>query len=665
MSRGTWVKPAVRTYTPNRWVVVCLTPTVTPRAGASPGEWQTWGAGSARAVEMRRGRWRVTAETRSTDARSLLAWIHERSADRRSTWVLSPCASQAATLLGLWDEWDRIGAKWSGPGGVATGEVASCPARPGVGRELNPQARGTPPTQSQAADGVSVHQLIARGNPTIIKYSVAGRRLTWVSGSQYTSASESALARSLRIPPPGESDRDRDGYRPEDTSAWRCEVWASFITRWCDEWRGMDGGPWSATIGGLAYNYVRKRLAPKSVLSHAEHAARDLEERALFGGRASVWCLAPVGTAAPPPPTVGPAGTVRQYPPVAGPVELWDVAGMYPTILSREDFPTMYVATLETPSVKSLRTAATDYFVIADVTMHAVHPEYPVRRGERVTFPLGTVRTVLTGPELRRALDADEVTGCVRATLYRRGRPFAVAAAELLGLRAAAAATGDEVRESIIKSLSVSFAGKLAQRRHDWVRRPNVAPKVDWGEWSDLDVMTGAARRFRAACGLVWEREPHRHGGRPLAACFAALTAYGRELMRGVRESLPPRSVVSQDTDGAWVVGPARDGLTAVARSLARRGYTIRRKQESRSGRWIGPRHYWTDRGWVLSGFHRPDYAISSGRVRDTYSLIPQLGTCSGPPAGILTLDRDSGLTEIDPDGAVDADGWVTPRVCR
>lgn len=665
MGKGAWVKPAERVYAPLRWVSVVVRPRVVGRTDAGGGAWAAFDRATVVGATWRAGRWRRGPVGVYAGGPDALRAVESHAAGRKGTWVVSPDATAALTMLGAWADWTERKAAWAGGRKPLPMPDAATSPRPGVSGPIPPAVsppagRGeSPPTP------IIVQQLITRGNPTIVKYSVGGRSLTWVSASQYTPATAGAVAAQLGIDPPAAGGRNPDADPDDEHDEWQANVWLKYMCDLSDWWRDVGGGPWSATAGGLGMSFVRRRLSPKTVLSHDDDTARGIEERGLYGGRASVWCVAPVGRTDPPPAQLGPTATAKQYRRVPGPVELWDVRSMYPTILERELFPVRYVGILERPSPELLASAARDYLLIADVVLDTPAGEYPYRDGETLRFPAGQFRTVLPGPELAAAVAAGHVKDCIRAVTYRPGRPFALAATELKGLRRAAELEGNEIRASFVKMISNAYSGKMAQRKHDWVRRPDVAPWQDWGQWPEDDGPGRPPKWFRAAAGLVWEKVPHRHGGRPLAAVYAFLTSYGRQLMASVRAMLPARSVVSQDTDGLWVVGPGRERFTEVAQALERRGYTIVRKLDQPSGIWLGPRHYWTTGGWVLSGFHAPSPGLRAGTWSDTYMRLPPLGTSSAPPIGIETVTRDNLSLAIDLDGAADARGWITPRVIR
>lgn len=504
-----------------------------------------------------------------------------------------------------------------------------------------------------------------RGNPDIIRYSWQGKTLVFVSGRQYLTQSETELAASVGyVWPSGDEDHTASPVIDRDP-ADRAELWVRLFQRMSDWWQSIDGGPFAATPGGLAMSYVRKRLAPKTVLSCQEPEIRKLEEASLYGGRATTWFYGPV--------TPNPNGESghpqlaygRPWPVLRGPLDHYDVRAMYPTILATERFPVRYLHEWRQPSIALLNDMLERWCVIASVRLRTDDAEYPVRNKDRVSFPAGTFDAVLTTPELRRALDSGAVLSCYRAVTYAGGRPFAEAMQQLLELRRLADESRDPVTGLFVKLVSNAFGGKLAQRSHEWQRRPGATAVEEWGEWMHTDHATGGRRHYRSRAGLVDEKVRVEIPVRPLAAIFAHLTAYGRDLMRRARESLPPRTVVSQDTDGLWVTRYTGGSLVGAPVLVAHPSYRLRLDKTIERGRWFGPRHYWTDRGWVLAGLMGPVPSDDGTGFLATSSHLPRNTGGMGPPVWVYEDRTFKRLGDIPVDGSVGPDGWAVPRRLR
>lgn len=641
MSRGYWVKPAKSVYAPTSLAAVVVRGRpVGPesRHGKTMSGWLD----AAVCVSSWRGRrWTVTTSRTFDTPDSLHDYLESRASHKGRTWVVSPVASHALTLSGFWDRLDTFGAAWE--------------PRP-------PKSKGgTPAPQPDAA--YIFRSCILRGKPDIITYHVGGKCLTWVSGMQYLPMDEGALAESLGFAWPRSGGTPAVGSFGTADPTDRAEVWLLAFQRMADWWREIGGGPWRPTIGGLADSYFRRRIEPKAVLAHQDEYARTLEEGALFGGRASTWYYGTVGR-----PGVkaddGSVGPPRSpYGDEPGPVELWDVSSMYPTILANERFPVRHLYNWPKPGLPFVRAMMDENLVIARVTIRTDVPEYPVRTDDGVTFPVGEFVTNLCGPELAFAIESGHVVTVHHASSYQPGRPFALAAQELIDLRRGMGDSGDKCQEAFVKLLSNNFGGRMAMKRVGLTPRLDVFPELgmSWGGWSE-----GAGdkrRRFVVMAGLVWELTAPRHSGRPLASLFCFLTAYGRALMRDVRATLPPRSVVSQDTDGVWVLRPtATQRRRAVA--LAReRGFRLDTRRRVSDGRWFGPKHYWNNSGWTLSGIRQERQWMGTLKVRDDYTVNPVISNPREAPRHVWECTRESDLTLAERDGQTGEDGWIRPSV--
>lgn len=660
MAGTRWVKPIKGTRAPRHLVSVAVEHRpVGPRRDGQ--QYHAWAGGAAVVSHYRYGRWSVARGATFDHGAQLIDWVEAQAEDRTTTWVVAPIASYALTLAGMWERWEGLGVKWSGRGRSAAGEATTTapPGGPSAGDGRTVPRSGF--NSAPASHIPTVQTLITNGNPDIIRYGLGDRRLCWVSGQQYLDCTEDALADMIAaVGRPGVRAPHVAQVGPR-TLTERATLWLTAMQRLMDWWRRVDGGAWASTRGQLSMSYFRRRLDPKTLLSHQEDAARELEERGVFGGRIGTWYYgwcgkvnvsADDGSAAPPAPI---------YPTLEGDLEHWDIRSMYPTILAREYFPERPLWHREHPPVDRVLDELRQRCVIADVMIETETPDYPYHDLQRVRWPIGRFRTVLAGPELERACRAGHVVQVLRSQSYRRGKPFAPAATSLLALRQEARLIGDPLWESFVKGLSNSFGGKMAQKKHEWTPMPHITPMVPWGEWAFVPSNPAFRRTFQSAAGLTWERGDHKHKGRPLAACFVYLTAYGRDLMHQVKQAIPADRLVSMDTDGVWVRKPTPYLWQKVRSLCMARGYTLARTGRASAGRWLGPRHYWTTQGWVLAGYHEPRIVGKGMTVRHSQTHIPAAGAECDQPSLMWTLVRQNKLDIAEADGAIQPTGWLRP----
>lgn len=661
MATSRWVKPAVRTTAPRHLatVVVSTRPAAAPdRHGRTP---HVADLAVCTVSRFRRGKWDGIETARIDSPAEVHSWLEARTPDRGSLWVVAPVASAALTLTGFWKLLDARGAKWSGRGGPVAEAAGSAPSvRLKTGGETSGALSSSPDRQPDP-DSMIVSALVTNGKPDIIRYRVGPKSLVWVSGTQYFTASEESLAHTVGFQWPRSGGPIPAGSVMLRDPADRAELWALLFRQLSEWWIQIDGGPFAATPGGMGMSFVKRRLVAKTLLAHQQPRERELEERALFGGRATTWFYG----------RVGPEETGRdgQYPPkpagpfpfLPGPLQHWDVASMYPSILSREWFPTRISHGWDRPSLATVKALADEYVCIVAGWARVTRPEYPTRAAARIVHPTGYHPVTLTGPELARALADGTLVRVDRCTTYLRGRPFQVAADELIQHRANVRASNLPAREMFVKLLANSIGGKLAQRGHEWRRRPDLTGEKLWGEWTRVLVDTGEVSRYRSRGGLVDERVVGRHTARPLAACFCVLTSHGRYLMRLLREFLPPRTVVSQDTDGLWVTGAALGMFDEANAYLNTLGYTLRNQKEVRTGVWFGPRHYWTSDGWVLAGVTDNKRWTDGLTFEDSYQTQPTNTASDDAPLYVYLNQRTVRLNGLHPDGTVGEDGWLVP----
>lgn len=498
----------------------------------------------------------------------------------------------------------------------------------------------------------------------VLKYHSGGRSFVWLSGKQLFPLTEEGMADSLRFRWGGGQPVPVPHSYQLRPVAERARLWMLAMQHLADWWREIGGGPFSPTHGGLGWSFVRRRLSVKSVLAHQEPAVRELEEAGLFGGRAVSYFYGPVQTDRPGFEEQSPSRGRHGLPRAVGPLHLWDVRSMYPSILAHNHFPVRLLHQWCRPSVRELSEMLEQWCVIASVRLKTESPEYPYRHKERVVCPVGEFDTVLCGPELSRAVADGAVLQVYRAATYQRGKPFAVAMGELLEERRKSRSEAGPLRELLVKLVSNSFGGRMAMKRSEWVRRPDVWPEDDrqWGQWS----ASGSDGRqiYRVLAGLVQQKRAAENHGRPLAACFAHLTSYGRYVMRLVREALPPHTVVSQDTDGLWVLRPTAEMFASACEVAASEGCELIDKPHKRTFEAIfyGPRHYWTDHGWTLSGVSDTRRYVGGLSWDDHFTVVPMSGGGKDIPVWVYDCERHVRLGDIPPDGTVGGDGWVVPH---
>lgn len=587
-----------------------------------------------------RGQWSRITEHEFETAGEFWRWIEQWAESGRKTYVVSPLASDALVHLQFFPEVDRRGAKWD--------------------KRLHSKGAAIKGTNVKAE--YTFRRLVLKGAPDIVDYTVAGRSFCWLSVRNYFHFDYKDIPR-VSVPSDGVS---ADGDTPslfQGRDQWQAEsyAWVGAMTDLADWWIGLDCGSWASTAGAMGERFLRSRMAPKSVVTHrCEHTQR-LERLAAHRGRVSNWY---VGATVAPDHTDEDTQGIPQGPgvPIGSEIIHIDVRSMYPWLLSTTDLPCQRMKYIDNPSVDTARQLCNLWVCTASVRLDTQSPEYPHRTTNGVSYPIGRFTAYLSGLELKRALDDECVTACHGIAVYRPGRPFAPAAEELMRLRSKCRAEGNKGWELFVKLMSNSLTGKLAQKKTRWIEKPNHLPIMRWGTWPELNMDTGDRRTFRALAGLVWEQIREESGVGLLTACYGHLTAACSHRMRTIREILPARSVLSQDTDGIWCLPECETILRGAGLPFGDDPGNLRVTARSRWSRFWGPKHYFANGHWRLSGLGKPVPRSDGLSFLDQRNFNAIRGTPLAPPTNTVDVLRATTLSTLGSDGTVGPDGWVLPR---
>lgn len=636
---GYYLKPGTKPTAPSSVFTVVIDPIVTPASTNETMFIRTFGKAAATYSKFRRGKWSDLEVEEFSDAAELWRWIERTADSQRRNYCLAPIASDVLTLAYFWEE-------------VSNGANGRLLERRGECRRGN---------DLPAVPQTLFRRLVVRGRPDIVDYARDQKRYLWLSGIQYLPVAEDDIARSLGYEWAETPHRPNTGESSFRKPLERAVLWSLAFRRIVDWWRDESNAPWGLTVGALSVGMLRTHLAPKSLCTHKDEEAHRLELAAQFGGRASTWYFADVIG-------VDPKTNREVRPPtpptpfaIKGPVALWDVASMYPSLLRDRTFPVKLVSRRGEVPVKTLIAACELMPTIATVTIRTLIAEYPYRVKNDVLYPIGEFTTTLTSPEILKLLSHGDIVKCHAMAMYQAGQPFAPAAGELISLRTKARCAGDNTAQLFAKLLSNSLGGKLAQKKGGWVSDPKAIAEREWGEWHKINAQTGESVRYRATAGQVYRYEKKNANAGPFGAAFAFLTAYGRLMMREIREMLPPESVLSQDTDGLWVTADGSRAIRESGQSRDREAGSLRLERLESAARWFGPRHYWTPSHWTLAGFRHPAVVPESLTLTHTLELNPVTGSVAFPPHHLLTVDRTARLSFDRQHLAIAQTGWSAP----
>lgn len=640
MSRtGRYVKPASRASVPGVIFSVYIQPAYDNHAPGATIHTARFGRGYVTRHTRERGQWSHAREYVALEAGALLNWMRDNARNGRLNWVISPSAQQTLTYLDWWEYADAKGIVWE-----RAGEGAS-----GVG------------TLHSEGDRIVCRQAVVRGTLDILTFRDDGISWRWVSVGNYwpdgvPDGPREGDAGGANL---GPAHIRRDGR--DDTGLGRARAHSDALRSLCDWWPSVAKSAFGLTSGQLAWGVLRSHVPSKTMSTHSHEHAHRLERAGAHGGRACSWWVGSVGEGVGPAQTVTDADGETYTRWMPGPIHHVDVCSMYPSVMRDNVFPVKLRSYSRDVRPTDPADLAGLMGVMARVTIRTMTPEYPYRTKDRVTYPTGTFTTVLTGPELLKLQSEGEVLKCHELATYTLGRPFVGAVDALIQSRRRARSAGNALSESHAKLIVNSLAGKLAQRSGGWARRAELDTPGTWGERYEINAQTNVRRRYRYLAGLCWEYAEEREPSGPFTAAFAYVAAYGRLLIRTLRQACERSDVLTQDTDGLWLT---EKGIQALRGSRHAQGVEPgqwRHTDTAHSARFWGPRHYCVDGRWTLSGHHRPHVESDGLIVRDSYTPSLWGARLGAAPDAVHTVSRTSRLTVKEVDGRLQPDGWVRP----
>jgi hypothetical protein len=632
-----YLKPVTSTYAPRAWMSV-IVDTDTSREMADGKQCEiTFRRVTCAYSSRKEHKWSEPRYEVFDDHAKFHDYVERILPLGRRLHVVAPVASDALTLTGFWERVDAVG----------------CRRQP-LGRGKRSSLSREKPSSDYLFE-----KTVWMGIPDVIHYRIGHSSIIWTSGKQYFTANEEELARCIGYRYPHSGMPVGGGVSVSRTASERAGLWLSLFQNLSDWWTRIDGGPWGDTVGRLSVNFFRRTLQPGKILIHEDENATKLENAGLFGGRSSLWYT---GTISPPENVAGDAHreiSADSRHEITGPIEQWDIRSMYPHLLATHGFPVRLLSVRRGRTVGAVRELCRTCGVIARVRVDTRCLELPSRTAEGVWYKRGVYWTTLCGPELEYAIDRGDVIAVEDTAVYAMDRPFKDMAGKLLKLRFEYRKGGLQGMELFVKLLSNSFAGKLAQRSSEWAERHHVRAALRWGSWVDSSARTGETRRFKAIAGMVWEHVRPEEPSRPMGAAFDYLTAYGRTAMRLIREKLPPRCVIQQDTDGLWVLPELVTPEVRSSLPFGDQPGQLRVVRRANWGRFWSPKHYVVDGEWTLAGIRSTADWSGGAKFRDTYTVNPISGAPREAPRSVWFRTADKTLSLTDHLGELDPDGWV------
>lgn len=477
---------------------------------------------------------------------------------------------------------------------------------------------------------------VIQSPPIILKWRQENRTITMLDTLNWWRCSLAQLGESIGVAKLPMPTKDASGKVWDTYCRQDVEVIRVATHHWWEVLEKYDLGGYANTIAGQAVRAYRHRFLDVPILIDSCDEALQLARDALHGGRTEMF---------------------RQGR-VEGPIYALDVNAMYPHVMREQEFPTVLRGHMRQVQTRELHAWLKHYALTAEVEIETTTPDYGHVHEDRLCFPIGRLRTVLTTPDLLHAIRHGHLRRVLHCALYDHAPIFRSFVDAIYKLRRKAQREGNRVHSDLLKKLMNSLYGKFAQRGEVW----EVVDHIDDDSakvWDELDYETGSITPYRQLAGCVQKRIALREAPDSHPAIAAHVTAYARQALRRLIRKAGPPNVLYVDTDSLYVreagfrglqdeIDPGRLGALKLEATLA----------------WMvihGAKDYMTPSKTVTKGVRARAEWIDLATVKqDKWSTLKGL-VQSGQVEAPTTEVQVKHLSRLYTKGAVHPDGSVTP----
>lgn len=400
------------------------------------------------------------------------------------------------------------------------------------------------------------------------------------------------------VKPPMEESDGSDAWWAE-----RCHadvgILATAVLTLMDWWDASDLGAWTVTGAGQAWQSYKRHLDPKQVVIDHEPAILEIERAAVYGGRRDAFRVGPL-----------PPGRYAEL----------DYEAAYPSIAAQFPLPARAACPVGDSHRRMALAGRVPQGMLAEVTLNAASPRWPVRVGGRVFYPVGRFRTVLAAPDIAAAAAAGALEAVHEGWLFTMTSHLKQWARWVLAVIRDTTGVTPGVVRVWAKLASRAVIGKFAQK--GWRTEPCVGPPCEgWSVQQVSQMYTGTRGVLTGVNGDYYLSWADQRGEHERPAVLAFVEAHVRRLLSALVTGPYSPAMVQCDTDGvacsltmlgklARILGVARsdgqpgpagaaDAISAI--NQASQPLVIRAKAYFGRGVVYGPQHV------ILDG--RPRFA--------------------------------------------------------
>jgi len=288
-----------------------------------------------------------------------------------------------------------------------------------------------------------------------------------------------------------------------------------------------DLGTFSYTRASQAFHAFRHRFMKVRIKPYDNEEVKALERSAYFGGRTECFEI----------------GKIK-----GGPFITLDINSMYPYLMKTLPVPVKLVDFVRDVSVDYINERIDNWSMVADVIIDTDVPLYPIRKNNKLIFPIGQFRTSVCSHSLKQALKRGHLKEIKRAAMYTHAIIFDKYVDYFYSLRSEYKEAGLPILDRLCKIMLNSLYGKFGQKKTLINWREDFKPPDTWRE-ETVDLVTGekeiAYKMFNKVIREVGETDAKNS----FCAISAHITDAARVMLWSIIESMEVNNVLYCDTD--------------------------------------------------------------------------------------------------------------------
>ena len=331
------------------------------------------------------------------------------------------------------------------------------------------------------------------------------------------------------------------------------DIMIALWNNWFEFLDDNNCGKFCNTVSATAFTSFRTSYMRHDIYIHDHKPTLELERASYKGGRTEVFFKGEIENKT---------------------IYALDINSMYPSVMMNETYPVNLWRMVENPTWKHFIENLYNYSMIADVDIDIKRPRFQhkinidtVQAGLsgwdklgnnrdstklKTCYPLGRIRTTLTTPELKSAVENNEIVRVHAMSYYKEHKIFTDYVSHFHDLRLSYAREDNQLMAKLCKLLLVSLYGKFGQRGYE-TRILGYCEFWDFSQITNYDIDNQKLTEETRVGGTHFEVTRAAEHYHSFPAIAAHVTAFARLELFRLMEIAGLKHVLYCDTDSLFV----------------------------------------------------------------------------------------------------------------